>query len=153
MVDPNAVIRGLAASFAANVIEALRHTPLEEITSLGGGGARAAHRTARRSASAGGGHKTAQAVAALLGKHKEGLRADQLRAELGVARPVLLRALAEGLASGTLKKHGQKRGTVYSVHGASHPVKPKPAHRKAAKKTAKKAKPHRKTKKASKKRR
>jgi hypothetical protein len=46
-------------------------------------------------------------------KHKEGLRAEQIREELGLQAKELPRVLKEGLSSRKLKSKGQKRATTY----------------------------------------
>ncbi len=52
-------------------------------------------------------------ISALLARHPEGLRAEQIRAELGVQAKELPRPLADGLTEGRLSKTGQKRATTY----------------------------------------
>jgi DNA-directed RNA polymerase specialized sigma subunit len=52
-------------------------------------------------------------VTSLVKKHKEGLRAEQIREELGLQAKELPRVLKEGLSSRKLKSKGQKRATTY----------------------------------------
>jgi hypothetical protein len=60
-------------------------------------------------------------IAALLKRHPKGLRAEEIREELGVQPKELPRPLAEGLKSGAFKKSGQKRATVYFPGGSKAP--------------------------------
>jgi len=53
------------------------------------------------------------AIVALLRRHPEGLRAEQIRAELGLASKELPRPIAEGLLTRRLRKTGRKRATTY----------------------------------------
>ena len=55
----------------------------------------------------------ADRILATLSKSTSGLRAEVLRARLGISRPDLGRPLKMLLASGRVKKTGQKRATVY----------------------------------------
>jgi hypothetical protein len=57
--------------------------------------------------------KTAGQVVSLVKKHKEGLRAEQIRSELGLQPKEMPRILKEGLAKKVLKSKGQKRATTY----------------------------------------
>ena len=52
-------------------------------------------------------------IVALLAKHRDGLRAEQIRAELGLEAKELPRVLKEGLTSKKLRAKGQKRATTY----------------------------------------
>ena len=54
-------------------------------------------------------------IVALVKKNKDGLRAEQIRAELDLQAKELPRVLKEGLGSKRLRKTGQKRATVYSA--------------------------------------
>jgi hypothetical protein len=47
-------------------------------------------------------------------KHKSGLRAEQIRAQLGMQAKEMPRVLAEGLSKRKLKRRGQKRATTYT---------------------------------------
>ncbi len=124
----------LASSFADSVVEAIRSSSLEELLNESGGArprAQAAERMPKAAA------KTALAkapksttgrlprrsaddiaaelakIVALVSKHKDGLRAEQIRAELGLQAKELPRVLKEGLASRALRSRGQKRATTY----------------------------------------
>jgi hypothetical protein len=48
-------------------------------------------------------------------KHKAGLRAEQIRAQLGMQAKEMPRVLAEGLSKRKLKRRGQKRATTYTA--------------------------------------
>lgn len=127
-------IEQLAATFADGVIAAIRSASFEEIASLGGpttsarvrrGGAAAAKaapagarsrigkggRLRRRSKADLG--AVLDSIVALVSKHPDGLRAEQIRKELGLVAKELPRPLAEGLDSKRLTKKGEKRATTY----------------------------------------
>jgi uncharacterized Zn finger protein len=53
------------------------------------------------------------AIVALLRRHPEGLRAEQIRAQLGLPAKALPRPIAEGLLTARLRKRGRKRATTY----------------------------------------
>ena len=76
-------------------------------------GARASGRLARRSA---------EEIQAMLGKviglvkkHKDGLRSEEIRKNLGMLPKEMPRILKEGLSSKKLSSKGQKRATTYFV--------------------------------------
>ncbi len=52
-------------------------------------------------------------VVDLVKKHKDGLRAEQIRTELGLQAKEMPRVLQEGLAARKLRAKGQKRATTY----------------------------------------
>ncbi len=54
---------------------------------------------------------------ALLQRKPDGLRSEDIRAELGLASNEMPRPLAEGLKSKRLSKEGEKRATVYFAKG------------------------------------
>jgi len=67
-------------------------------------------------------------IVSLLKQNPAGLRAEQIRTQLGMLAKELPRPLAEGLASKSLRKKGQKRATVYfaaGVGGASDAPAPR----------------------------
>jgi hypothetical protein len=123
----------LASSFADSVVEAIRSSSLEELLSESGARpkAQAAERmpkTAPKAALAKAPRSTSgrlprrsaddiaaelAKIVALVQKHKDGLRAEQIRAELGLQAKELPRVLKEGLASRALRSRGQKRATTY----------------------------------------
>ena len=54
-------------------------------------------------------------VVVLVKSEKQGLRAEEIRAKLGVQRKEMPRVLKEGIARKQLKAKGQKRSTTYSA--------------------------------------
>ncbi len=117
----------LADSFANAVLDAIRGAPLEEL--LGGTSAERtsavrrstpAPRSVRASSS---GRlkrrsdediaKALEEIQGLLRRHKDGLRAEQIRKSLQMQSKEMPRVLADGLAKRKLKKRGQKRATTY----------------------------------------
>jgi hypothetical protein len=123
----------LATSFASSILDALRGASLNELVQSNGQvrpsgrsprsatvaattptkPARSNGRLARRSpediaASLG-------QVVALVKKNKEGLRAEQIRSQLGLQPKEMPRILKEGLDKKVLKSKGQKRATTYFV--------------------------------------
>jgi hypothetical protein len=88
---PPAAVRAAAKSPAATPTGRLRRRTTEEI-----------------------GHALDQIVS-LVKKHKAGLRAEQIRSELGLQVKEMPRILKEGLASKALRSKGQKRATTYFV--------------------------------------
>jgi transcriptional regulator with XRE-family HTH domain len=59
--------------------------------------------------------KALDEVIALVKKHKSGLRAEQIRAQLKMDRKEMPRVLQEGLSTKKLKSKGQKRATTYTT--------------------------------------
>jgi len=121
----------LASAFATSVLDAIRGASLADLQAAGprknlpassaatakpaatrgGRRARSTGRLARRSPG-----EIADAlgqIVALVKDHKEGLRAEQIRSQLGMQSKELPRILNEGLAKRKLKKKGQKRATTY----------------------------------------
>ncbi|MFO0678600.1 MAG: hypothetical protein U0169_18850 [Polyangiaceae bacterium] len=153
----------LAASFANNVLAALRGASLEDIlsetahlpgaggsgrapTSLRGRSLDGAGPTSRR-AKPGGRleRRSADAIAQLVdritdlvAKSPDGLRAEQIREALGLEAKELPRPLADALAAKKIVKQGQKRATTYFAKGAAPARKSagKSAGRKSSKKKA-----------------
>jgi len=83
-----------------------------------------------------------QDVAALLQKHASGLRAEQIRAELGLGRKELPRILKQGVADGTLTiLSGQRRSTTYGLGGRGRATKALPKAAKTAKRSTRRAAP------------
>jgi hypothetical protein len=54
-------------------------------------------------------------VVSLVKKHREGLRAEQIRTELRMQAKEMPRVLKEGLSKKKLKAKGQKRATTYTA--------------------------------------
>lgn len=125
----------LASAFADSVLAAIRGASLDELLAESGapakrgpgrpkgavtGARKASSGSGRRSKSGRLPRRSAEDIAAALGKivalvkkNKEGLRAEQIRVELGLQAKELPRILKEGLASKSLKSKGQKRATTY----------------------------------------
>jgi len=122
-------IEQLAAVFAAGVLEAVRNASIEEVlaqtrrhSARGQGSAplRAPRtgpggRLARRSQ--GEIQQLVERICALLARRTGGLRAEQIREELGLDAKELPRPIAEALASKRIGKSGQKRATTYFLRG------------------------------------
>ncbi|MGD0677382.1 MAG: hypothetical protein ABSC94_18335 [Polyangiaceae bacterium] len=126
-------LNDLAESFAQRVLDALRGASLNELFETNGQARLDLGRSTRASTTAAAPQpkkvatgksrlprrsleEIAEAlgqVVALVKKHKEGLRAEQIRSELGLQAKELPRVLKEGLAKRALKSKGQKRATTY----------------------------------------
>jgi hypothetical protein len=121
MSDLKGTVARLAGEFASAVVAAMREASLEDIGGLGtirvgvvaSRGPSHPTRRSRRHRSAAAVGKTTDAVLALVSKHKDGLRAEHIRTELGVSKANLVRSLVAALAAGKLKKRGEKRATTY----------------------------------------
>ena len=59
--------------------------------------------------------QTLDSIGALVAKHADGLRAEQIKAALNLDKREMPKPIAEGLKSGVLKKSGNKRATVYTA--------------------------------------
>jgi hypothetical protein len=122
-------LESLAASFATDVVRAIQGASLEELRSEVVGASRRVGRPAATSSPAKavrrtrGGRlprrspediaKALDGVVALVKRHKTGLRAEQIRQELGMLPKEMPRVLQEGLSKKVLKSKGQKRATTY----------------------------------------
>jgi hypothetical protein len=117
----HSAIEHLATQFVSAALSAVRNAPLEDIQGLEiegkparpgrGAGTLSGGRLARRSDSDIAG--TADRIVGLLKKHRGGLNAEKVRAELGIAKKEWARPLAKALASKKIRKTGQKRATTY----------------------------------------
>jgi hypothetical protein len=125
----HAHLQQLAASFADSVLAAIRAASLEELLAESGASRgtarglrkpgpavakaspRASGRLPRRSPEEIA--KTIEQVVALVKKHKTGLRAEQIRMDLGLQAKEMPRVLKEGLSAKKLTAKGQKRATTY----------------------------------------
>jgi hypothetical protein len=139
-----------AVQFAQAIIAALRTASIDELVGFTGSRAPRATsgapvaapratrlrggRLARRSADDIAG--ALDRIVAVLTAHPEGMRAEAIRAELGLDAKELPRPVAEGLATGRLTKRGQKRATTYSVGSAGGEAKPRAKKGAARKKRA-----------------
>jgi hypothetical protein len=130
MPDLRSSIQSLAQTFAAGVLAAIRSSSLEDILGETSGAKRgpgrppgkrgpgrppgsSSKRLARRSAKDIA--NVTSSIVALVKKHPKGLRAEQIRAELKIAKKEWMRPLGLALGSKRLTKKGQKRATVYSA--------------------------------------
>jgi hypothetical protein len=130
-------LESLAESFAVQVLAALRAAPLDELVDRGTSAAQP--RRPRTTTGGGGGgmtdpfslpqgnrkggrlpRRTAAEIHALLGKivllvktHREGMRAEQIRAALGLQSKEMPRVLKEGVRAKKLRTKGPKRATTY----------------------------------------
>jgi hypothetical protein len=131
MSNLHSQLASLAGSFASSVLEAIRGASLEDILSESrtpvskarreppsNGAAKPppvrskpAGRLRRRSADDIA--KALDRVVALVKKNKEGLRAEQIRQQLGMQAKEMPRVLKDALAKKQLKSRGQKRATTY----------------------------------------
>jgi hypothetical protein len=130
MSNLHSQLASLAGAFASSVLEAIRGASLEEILSesrtpasrprrepVSNGAvkpaarAKPAGRLRRRSADDIA--KALDRVVALVKKNKEGLRAEQIRQQLGMQAKEMPRVLKDALAKKQLKSRGQKRATTY----------------------------------------
>ena len=128
MSDLRSSIQHLAQAFAAGVLDAIRASSLEDILSENSGGkgrpgrplgkrgpgrppGSSSKRLARRSAKDLG--AVTEGIVSLVKKHPKGLRAEQIRAKLGIAKKEWMRPLGLALESKKLTKKGQKRSTTY----------------------------------------
>ena len=149
MTTLRAAISQLANQFASGVLEAIRGASLAEILAESGEGGAGGVRRGRIPAASGaatGGRPAKRTrgrlerrsatdiagvvrqIVELLGAHPEGLRAEQIRNELGLQAKELPRPIAEALSSKKIAKQGQKRATTYFAKG-SKGVSPKTAKR------------------------
>jgi hypothetical protein len=103
----------LARSFAEGVLSAIRAASIEELRAESGG--------RRRGGDGGGGQPDpvrmeatlAKVLAAVRATRGKGLRAEEIRKQLGLDVREVPRVLKEGLRTKKLKAKGQKRATVY----------------------------------------
>lgn len=133
MASLRSALDRLASEFAASVLAAIRSASLDELVADGGGTRGGAGRPPK--ARAKGEVKPARVarsgrlkrrspediaealdqIVALVKKHKDGLRAEEIRANLGMEAKEMPRVLKEGLAKRKLKAKGQKRATTYTA--------------------------------------
>lgn len=128
-------IESLAQDFAVGVLAAIRSASLQDIlaetgakngqlsfnvgsakgakgASSGKGNGKGARVTAPVGKGKSGGD-TISAITSLLSSTPAGLRAEQIRTHLKLDKPTVTKALTQALATGSVKKQGQKRATTY----------------------------------------
>ncbi|HXN33376.1 MAG TPA: hypothetical protein VN894_16010 [Polyangiaceae bacterium] len=121
-------LHGLASAFASDVLDAIRGASVRDLLGASPAGARPAPargepvrrrvgRLPRRSA--GDIAQVVDHIVGLLRQSPNGLRAEQIRAKLGLQAKELPRPLNDAIESGRLAKSGQKRATTYFVKGAA----------------------------------
>jgi hypothetical protein len=125
----------LVASFTRELLATIRNASLDELVAESAGGRRALQGRRQTAADGNGRAVSGRAktgatgrlrrrsaeeivgvldgVVALLKKNRAGLRAEQIRAELGLQAKEMPRVLKEGLTTQRLKSKGQKRATTY----------------------------------------
>jgi hypothetical protein len=137
MQNLRSALNELASSFTDSVLEAIRSASIQELMaqtghSTGGNGRRsrsaaspapkapAPAKASRTTTSGRLARRTDEeistaldGVVALVKKNREGLRAEQIRSELGLQPKELPRILKQGLSTRKLKSKGQKRATTY----------------------------------------
>ena len=136
-----AQLDALASTFATQIVAAIQAASLRELTASDGGWGSSGRRP--RAARGGGGQpdplsvptpgkkpgkngrlprRSAEEIQAALNKivllvktHKQGMRAEEIRAALGMQAKEMPRILKEGVARKKLSTKGQKRATTYFV--------------------------------------
>jgi hypothetical protein len=128
MSSLRSTLNDLASTFADGVLRAIKGASLEDLLAESGAARRGPGRPrgssparptrfgrlARRSPDQ---IKAVldQVVSAIRSTRGKGLRAEQIRAQLGLQAKEMPRVLREGVASRKLKSKGQKRSTTYYV--------------------------------------
>ena len=121
MPNLNATITSLAQNFAQQLVEALRSLSLEEILAATGtaapkrAGATKGASKSKAKTTARAGSLSAEAIVAVLKKHKGGLRAELLRRELGAPKPAFNYHVQKAIAAKLVTKRGVKRATTYTA--------------------------------------
>jgi DNA-binding transcriptional ArsR family regulator len=138
MSNLKTTIDSLAVEFANKLIAAIKGASFEEIINVAGGSspARSGRRPvatkpeapqaaapASRARKGKGGRlarrspgalaKTKAEIVALLAKHPKGLRAEEIRAKLGLSKQEVPRPISDALAEKLITKKGEKRATTY----------------------------------------
>ena len=131
-------LNDLASTFASSILDAIRGASLQELVGKTDGGARRgpgrppkakATPTASTARADSNGRKSGRLkrrspediakaldqVVAHVKKHKGGLRAEEIRTNLGMESKEMPRVLKDGLAKKKLKSKGHKRATTYTA--------------------------------------
>jgi hypothetical protein len=117
----------LASTFSASVVAAIRESSIEELFAqsvtrspssqrAAPTGPRSGGRLARRSE--GDIAALIDQIVELLRQHPKGLRAEEIRAALGLESKEMPRPIKEGLEAGRFTRSGHKRATTYLAKGA-----------------------------------
>jgi hypothetical protein len=118
-------IHALAEQFADGVLQAIRSSSLEEIIGEAAPARARARGRGRPGAPPGPTKgrlrrrstkdlaKVAESIVALVSKHREGMKGERIRAELGIPKNAWLRPLGLALQTKKLRKTGEKRATRY----------------------------------------
>jgi hypothetical protein len=116
----------LATRFADEILDTVSLMLAERLQVEGAGGPRRGLSRAGRTPEELG--RAVDRITELLARHPDGLRSEKLRSELGFSRAELLRPLAQAIASGRVKKTGERRRTVYALadkaRSAAAPARP-----------------------------
>ena len=116
-------IAQLASDFASGILEIVRGSSFEELAAVAHG--RVAGSTPKQARTGGRlARRSEEDIAAvvdkivkLLGSKPNGLRAEQIREELGLESKELPRPLADAMSSRKIRKSGNKRATTYFLAG------------------------------------
>lgn len=120
-------IEKAASAFVSEILGLLRGLELEDLVEL-----RSMRRPGRRKLTSGTGvgyrkdgkrvrrsietiKGEAKKIATVVGRSKDGMRAEEILEKSGLVRKELPRVISEALKMGLLKKTGQKRATTYRV--------------------------------------
>ena len=109
-------IESLATEFAAGVLAALRSASLEDVLAQSQSQPiQTAKRLSTRASKGKSGdpNATINAIVATLRSANEGLRAEQIRGQLGIDKATVTKALTQALVSKVVTKQGEKRATRY----------------------------------------
>jgi hypothetical protein len=118
----------LASAFAARVVAAIRESSLEELFAQSSARSPSSSRAAPAAHRSGGGRLARRSegdiaavidqIVELLRQHPKGLRAEEIRAALGLESKEMPRPIKEGLEAGRFTRSGHKRATTYLAKGA-----------------------------------
>ncbi len=112
-------VEELANQFAADLLNAIRGTSLEEI--LAETGRSRPHTTsptrgtARRARGSSGPDATLVRIENALRAHGSEMRSEDLRKEVGVEKGAFSRAIAQAVEAKRITKHGARRATTYRL--------------------------------------
>ncbi len=134
MLTLRSTLNDLAANLASDIVYIIRSSSLQELLGERGGHpgrgpgrppksmSNGAAKPSRMGKSGRLPRRSAEEITAaldkivgLVSKHKDGLRAEEIRSKLGMQAKEMPRLLKEGLATKRLKAKGQKRATTYTV--------------------------------------